>query len=216
VRTGEVSVEVPRDKVAAALRDLVRLAAAHRGFVAASSSSTDGDSPTGNVTLRVPVADFDAVVDEVGRYGRVLGSTSTGEDVGDEVADVAARLKTLVATRAQLQALLARAKDVGEVLAVQTRVTEVQTQIEQLQAKQASLADRTTYGTLRVDVLSPGARQAEPSGFRRAWRNAVDGFVGGFEALVAASGTLAFLLLVGGVLLLLARLAYRAFVRRMV
>jgi hypothetical protein len=214
VRTGEVVLEVPHDRVATVLREVARVSTAHRGFVAESSATTSGDYPNGTVTLRVPVADFERVVDEVGRLGTVRSSTAQGEDVTGQVTDTAARLKTLGATREQLRTLLARAKDVGEVLAVQERLTEVQTQIEQLQAKQKSLADTTSYATVSVSVAPPGT--GEPGGFARAWHAAGRRFVGGFEGLVAASGTLAFLLLVLGALGLAGRFAYRRVVRRIV
>jgi hypothetical protein len=216
VRTADVNLEVPRGRVPATLAELSRLATAHRGFVSGSSSATTREAPYGTVTLRVPTGDLDAVLAEVGRLGTVVSSDSRGEDVTGEVTDVEARLRSLTAARAQLQALLARAKTVGEVLAVQEQVTEVQTQIEQLQGRQKSLADRTTYATVTVSVTRNGGHDAEPEGFAKAWRDARDGFVGGFRALVAASGTIAFLLIVGGVLLLLGRKAYRLFVRRVV
>lgn len=217
VRTGAMSVEVADGKVPEALRALTALAGAKRGYV--SESKTDGspERPSGVVTLRVPTTDFDATVAEAGRLGKVLVSSTEGVDVTGEVTDVAARLKSLVAARAQLEALLARAKDVGEVLAVQAKITETQTQIEQLQARQASLADRTTYATLRVEVVEPGAfESSERTGFAKAWHDAVDGFLGGVRGLVAASGTIAFVLLLGLAAWLLGRPLYRAYVRRVV
>ena len=214
VRTGDVAVEV-RD-VPDAVGALARLAGARRGFVAQSRVEGDPDSPAGSVTVRVPVAEFDAAVAEASRLGRVVSSSTGGVDVSGEVTDVEARLRSLTAARSQLQTLLARARSVGEVLAVQQRLTETQTQIEQLQAKQASLEDRTTYGTLRVSLHEPGAIEEERTGFAKAWHDAVDGFVGAAEGLVAASGTIAFVLLVLGVLALLLRPLYRAWVRRLV
>ena len=211
VRTGDVTVEVAKARVGETLRAVSRLVTTLGGFVAESSTETAGDQPAGWVTLRVPVASFERAVDEVGRLGEVVGSSTRGEDVSDQVTDLAARLKSLTATRAQLRTLLGRARNVGEVLAVQDQLTEVQTQIEQLQARQQTLTDRTSFGTLRVGVVSPGT--ADRSGFAGAWHDARTGFVGGFEWLVAASGPIAFLLIVGAVLLVLGRKAYRYWVR---
>lgn len=215
VRTGEVAVAVPKGKVAETLRAAARLAAAHGGFVEASSSATAGDSPYGTVTIRVPVAAYDQVVEDASRLGEVRHSDTRTEDVTEQVADTAARLRSLTATREQLRTLLRRAKDVGEVLAVQQRLTEVQTDIERLQAERDALRDKTTYGTLLVSVGPPESAE-ERGGFSKAWHDAVDGFVGGFETLVAASGVIAFLLLVGGVLLVAGRRAYRYWVRGVV
>jgi hypothetical protein len=200
-----------------ALGSLTRLAASRRGFVADSRTDGAPDSPSGTVTLRVPAAEFDATVAEARQMGRVAFASTTGTDVSGEVQDTAARLRSLVAARGQLETLLARAKTVGEVLAVQQKVTETQTQIEQLQARQAALADKTTFGTLRVSVHEKGALPSEErTGFAKAWHDAVDGFVSAAQGLVAASGTIAFVLLVLALLTLLLRPLYRAWVRRMV
>jgi hypothetical protein len=216
VRTGEVWLTTAEDRVGSTLREAARVAAAQGGFVAESNAVASTEVPSGWVTMRVPVGAFDKTVDEVGRLGDVRRSSTDGKDVGAEVADTRARLASLTATRAQLRALLAEAKNVAEVLAVQERITDTQTEIEKLQATEASLKDRTTYGTLRVMVSTPGGDEAPETGFRGAWRDARDGFTGGFEALVRASGTIAFLLVAGGVLLVLARRAYRYWVRGVV
>lgn len=216
VHTGEVWLTTSRERVGPALREAARLATAQGGFVAESNAVTATEVPSGFVTMRVPVASFDKTVAEVERLGDVRRSSTDGKDVGTEVADTKARLRSLTATRAQLRALLAEATNVGEVLAVQERITETQTEIEKLQATQASLTDRTTFGTLRVMVSTPDAEEPQDGGFSGAWRDARDGFTGGFEALVRASGTIAFLLVAGGVLLVLARRAYRYWVRGVV
>lgn len=214
VRTGEMTVEV--EDVPAAIRALTSLASSRRGFVADSRTGGTPESPDGTVTLKVPTAEFDAVVVDAGRLGRVVTSSTSGTDVSGEITDVTARLKSLTAARGQLQTLLAQAKTVGEVLAVQQRITETQTQIEQLQGRQASLADRTTFGTVRVSVHEQGTIERERTGFAKAWHDAVDGFVSAAQGVVAASGTIAFVLLALGALLLVLRPVYRAWVRRLV
>ena len=215
VRTGEVAVAVPKAKVAETLRAAARVATTHGGFVSESSTATAGEHPYGTVTIRVPVAAYDQAVEDVSRLGEVRHADTRTEDVTEQVADTAARLRSLTATREQLRTLLSRAKDVGEVLAVQQRLTEVQTDIERLQAERDALRDKTTYGTVLVSVGPPDSA-AERGGFSKAWHDAVDGFVGGFESLVAASGVIAFLLVVGGVLLVAGRRAYRYWVRGVV
>jgi hypothetical protein len=219
IRTGEVWVEVPKARVPDTLRAAARIATVYGGYVSESSTESAGDSPTGTVVIRMPVARFDRAVEDASRLGEVREAGTKGEDVTDQVVDTAARLKTLVATRAQLQTLLARARTVGEVLSVQSRITDVQTQIEQLEARKASLANRTTYGTLSITVSPEGTiekLEEERTGFSKAWHDAVESFVGGFEGLVAASGQLAFLLVVGSVLFFLLRKAYRVWIRGVV
>ena len=215
VRTGETWLEVPERRVRDVLRDVARVAGTHGGYVSESDAETAGDTPRGQLTIRVPAAAYDRAVEDVAALGDVRQSMTRAEDVSDQVNDVAARLRSATATRAQLRTLLSRATTVGDVLNVQTRLDEVQTEIEKLQAQQQSLKDRTSFGTLRVYISPPGTAD-EAGGFRKAWDDAVDGFVGGFQALVAASGTVAFLLIVAAALFFVARRAYRVWVRGVV
>ena len=215
VRTGDTWLEVPKGRVRDVLRDVTRLAGTHGGYVSESDTGTADDSPRGSVTIRVPVAAFDKAVEDVGRLGDVREQSIRGEDVTREVTDTDARLRSATATRTQLRAVLADARTVTDVLAVQERLHEVQTEIEKLQATRASLRDRTSYGTLRVHVSPPGSAD-ERGGFANAWDDAVDGFVGGFQGLVAVSGSLAFALIVGLVVFFGGRKAYRVWVRGVV
>lgn len=211
VRTGDVFLAVPGDDVAETLLAAARIAGKYGGFVAESNTETSGDHPQGHVLVRVPVASFDRAVEDAKRLGDVAHASTRSEDVSGEITDTAARLRSLTATRAQLQSLLKRAASVSEVLAVQERITEVQTEIEKLQAERESLADKTTFGALRVTVGSPGG--GEQGRFERAWDEAVGGFNGGFEWLVSVSGRLAFGLIVVAVALVAGRRAYRYWVR---
>lgn len=215
VRTGDTWLEVPKGRVRDVLRDVARVAGTHGGYVSESDAGLSGERPSGSVTIRVPVAAFDRAVEEVGRLGDVREQSVRGEDVSERVTDTAARLRSATATRAQLRALLAKATTVTDVLAVQERLAQVQTEIEKLTATRDSLRDRTSYGTLRVHVSPPGSPD-ERGGFANAWDDAVDGFVGGFQGLVAVSGTLAFALVVGLAGFFLARRAYRLWVRGVV
>jgi len=69
-------------------------------------------------------------------------------------------------------------------------VNQVQVQLEQLQGQRNALDDQAGIATLAVAFSEPGGRRTDepPSGMAEAWSKAVNGFVGGIEAIVAASG----------------------------
>src|SRR5205085_12213577 len=60
-------------------------------------------------------------------------------------------------------ALLAKANTVGETLQVAQAAGDVRTQIEQLAAQQAQLADQADFATITVQVLGPNAVNPDPS-----------------------------------------------------
>ncbi len=220
IKTGQLQLEVDEGKVGAAVERLTFFAKQFQGYVASSQSVTVGDQPTAKISLRVPVASFDSLLGQAAALGKPLSQSTQGQDVTAQFADNEARLRALVATRTQFQTLLARARSIGEVLSVQQQITTVQTQIEQLQGQQKLLTDRTTYATLEVALSEPGDPVSKPlttekrSGFSRAWHDAVDNFTGGIEWVVAASGMVAFLLLLAVALAVVGRAGWRLWSRR--
>ena len=97
----------------------------------------------------------------------------------------------------------------------------MQTQIDQLEGQKRLLTDQTSFGTLSVTLLEPGATVAVPppaddgSDLGDAWREAREHFVDGIESIVAASGTFVLVALCGGAILLVSWLVYRRFRLRM-
>ncbi|HVE99107.1 MAG TPA: DUF4349 domain-containing protein [Mycobacteriales bacterium] len=221
VKTGAVEIAVGEGKVAATLSRLETLVASTRGFVAQSKTQEFGDAPSGVVSMRVPSASYEPVLTQVRRLGEVRTATSNGQDVTAEFVDNEARLRTLRRTLAVYETLLARARSIGEVLAVQQQINGAQTQIEQLEGKLKVLTDQVSYATLTVTVVEESsdadlAVAENPSRLRAALDDAKDNFGDGLAWVIAASGTLAILLVCAGGLLVLAWGVRRAMRRRLV
>jgi len=217
VKTGSVQLEVRRQAVGPTMRQLSSLAAGLGGYVADTKSSEGGEDPIGSVTLRVPVGTFEQLLAQVRGLGTVRSSTTHGQDVTAQYSDIQARLTALTATRDQLLTILHKASAIGDVLAVQDRINEVQTQIDQLQGQQKLLDDQTSMASLSVDVAPKGITQstpAKPSGIAKAWDDARHGFTSGVEGILGASGTALVVLLVLAALAALGRFAWIAARRR--
>lgn len=217
VKTGSVDLTVSAGQVSPTLARLQALGDAEGGYVASSQTDEGGGRPSGTVTLRVPVAAFTPTVTRIRALGHVDAVTTSGRDVTAQYTDLDARLRALSVTRASFLDLLSKASTIGDTLAVQQQITDVQQQIEQLQGQQKVLADQSDMATLDVAVTGPGGAVGhKQSGLRRAVGTAVHGFVDGVEALIAVSGPVLLALLVLGVVAVVLRLAYRLVRRRLV
>jgi len=217
VKTGSVQLEVRSEAVGATINRLGGLATGLGGYVADTKSTEGADDPSGSVTLRVPVGTFEQLLAQVRSLGTVRSSTTHGQDVTGQYSDVQARLTALTATRDQLLTILHRANAIGDVLAVQDRINDVQTQIDQLQGQQKVLDDQSSMASLSVDVTQHGAATgppSTPSGIAKAWDDARHGFTSGVEDILGASGTALVVLLVLAALAVLARFAWTAARRR--
>src|SRR3954452_1883822 len=195
VKTGEIDLQVDKHQVPHTIDKLIALAKLENGFVSDSHSS-EGASPSGSVTLRVPVQSFEATITEVRTHvsGKVLEQQTAGEDVTSKYVDLQARLHSLQATRATYERLLSHADTIGDILAVQSRISDLQTQIEQLQGQLRVLNDETTFGTLTVTVSEAGTVKTavvhHQSRMSKAFHRSLDRFVGGIEAIVGIVGPL--------------------------
>lgn len=219
VKTGELDLQVDKGQVAHTLDQISAIATVASGFVAESHTNEGGD-PSGSITLRVPVARFEAAVHDVRQlHAKVLSQQTSGVDVTSSYVDLQARIRALVATRSAFERLLARATTIGDTLAVQSRITDVQTQIEQLQGQLRVLDDQSSYGTLTVTVdqkLTPAPPAHHRSGMSAALHRSVDRFVNGIEAIVGILGPLLLVLLLVALAFVVGRVGYRLLRRQLV
>jgi hypothetical protein len=219
VKTGEMDLQVAKGQVPHVLDRLTALATLEHGYVADSHSS-EGSDPSGAVTLRVPVAAFEATVSEVrGLPVKVLSQQTSGEDVTASYVDLQARINALVATRTTYERLLAKATTIADILAVQSRITDVQTQIEQLQGQLRVLSDKADFAALTVTVdqqTAPAPVAHHESGMSKAFHRSVDRFLGGLEAIIGILGPLLLVALLVGAAVVAGRLGYRRLRRQLV
>jgi len=164
IRTGEVRLRV--DDYEAARANLTAAVEARGGYVSDSTKQVhdrDGESWTaGRVVLRVPAENFTGTMTTVEGEGRVLESSTSTQDVTDQVVDLQARLDNLRAERDRLRTLYQRANDTEDVLAVERRLSEVQTEIEQTEARLQNLQRRVAYSTITVEMTEPRPDRPAP------------------------------------------------------
>jgi len=222
-KTGELDLQVPKGQVSATLSKLSDIATFVRGYVSDSSTQESGSAPSGEVTLRVPVNRFEQAVHDARTITgtKVLSLQTSGVDVTSKYVDLQARIKALKATRSTFLTILSKATTIGEILSVQQRVDDVQTQIEQLQGQLRVLASTTSMSTLTVTVdqklaaIAP-RKQHHDNGFVKAVKLSVSRFVRGNEAIVGIIGPIVLVLLIVVLGWLAARFGYRATRRHLV
>ncbi len=83
--------------------------------------------------------------------------------VGGQIVDLGARIENLKASEKAIQAIMAKANTIGDVLTVEQRLAEVRGQIEELSAQLASLTDLSAYSTLTVIFEAPALATPSPS-----------------------------------------------------
>jgi hypothetical protein len=198
VRSGDVPAAVAR------VRTLVETA---KGFVADEKTTTSPGDPQpvpegGNrtkvrtesvLTVRVPNASLDRVMDQVGELGTVLSRNQTSEDVTSQYVDTASRVRSQTASVERVRALLVQATNIGQVVQIEGELARREADLESLKARLKSLEDKTTLSTLTItlsptDVVLPAPHHdnAFVTGLRDGW----DALVASFAVVLTVVGAL--------------------------
>ncbi|MFD1721928.1 DUF4349 domain-containing protein [Amnibacterium endophyticum] len=207
VTTG--TVRLVADRPIAAAEAITRLAEGAGGRVGTSNEDPAGRA-SARLTLRIPADRFDDVLAGVKRQGEVRDVSIDATDVTAQVTDFAVRIANLRASIDRLRTLLAQAQDADALVRIESTLTERQTSLEQLLAQQRDLADRVSYATLSVSVVTPAAAPAQgPGDFLAGVAVGWDGLVRAVAATLVGLGValpwLAVLAAAGGAGLLIRR-----------
>jgi hypothetical protein len=188
VRTANVDLEVGKGTLDETIDRATDVVTRADGTYVGSSTSLPGDGPaTGQVTFRVPVDAFEAILRELKGLGTYRGEQSSTEDVTTRYIDLRGQLTAWRAQERVYLRLLGRARSIGDVIAVQNQLQQVQSNIERLQGQVNHLEDQSSFSTIVLNLSEPGAGGiAQPrSRLERAWATAVSGLaVMGAAALV--------------------------------
>jgi hypothetical protein len=172
IRTGTIDLQVSDVTVALrTARDGIR---AMGGYIGASQTRNEGDTPIASITYRIPAERWEDALDLLrglnGLTTKVVAEQTDAVEVTGQVVDIEARIKNLRASEASLQAIAVNAVKIADVLAVQDQLTQVRGQIEQLTAALKDLNDRSSFATLTASFTVPVVAVVEA---QKGWDPAV-------------------------------------------
>ncbi|PKQ29546.1 MAG: hypothetical protein CVT60_04815 [Actinobacteria bacterium HGW-Actinobacteria-10] len=176
------------------------------------SSAIDGAPLSGYVTVRVPADTLEAFIAETGKLGNVVRQAENESDVTQQHIDLAARLKNLQASEAQLRDFFGKAKNVTEMLTIQQELTRVRGEIEAMQAEMAYLERQAAMSTVTVELIGPAPvvrPQGENWGFRDALTRSVRSFVSTVNAIIVFAGAIAPIALIALIVFFIAHATVR-------
>ena len=134
------------------------------GDVIGLNQSGAGDNRVASLVIRVPSDRFTDTLRQLRALDvEVVSSNVDGKDVTDQFVDLKARLTAKQAEEGRYNALLVRANTIDEILKIDSALSSVRTQIEQLQGQVNSIAARTSFSTITVSISPAVVPLATPS-----------------------------------------------------
>ena len=212
IRDGQIALTIDDGTFKAKAGTVAHIAAVNGGSIL-SSSTEGGDS--GSFTVRVPAANFDKAMFQLSQLGTVDSSASQGQDVTAQYVDLKAHMKIYLSRRKVLFGLMDKATTIGQSLALQNQLDQVQLKIDQITGQINYINKQVAESTIKVDLHEPGAAVAEspdaidnPS-LGRAWDRAVQGILNVLAVTLIGLGYLLPLLIVAGIVVFVGRLVRR-------
>jgi hypothetical protein len=208
IRTGQARIEVESiEPAVAAVQKLAQDVGAY--ITNTSMQSFEKRARVATLTLRIPAANFDRVLNGLEPLGDVEHVNVTSEDVGEEYMDAGVRLQNSRRLEARLLQLLeTRTGRLEDVLAVERELARVREEIERMEGRMRYLRNRTDVSTLTIELHEPQPLLTNYEGdnviagaLRQSWRN----FVGFVAGTIAALGVILPLAAVVGLLVWLWR-----------
>jgi hypothetical protein len=136
------------------------LADEQHGYLSTSQIRQDGDRLTATITLRVPAdtATYQATLDRLRSLAdRVVDEQSQAQDVTEQYVDLDARLRSLKTSEESMLALLSKAQKIDDILQIQRELTNVRSQIEQIQGRKQVLERQSDLATINLTIREAGA-----------------------------------------------------------
>ena len=128
-----------------------------KGYVEEKSANGERSA---SVKLRIPAATFKEAIGALEGIGKVEYRSVSSEDVTEQYIDVEARLKNKKELRDRLRRLLEKATDVKDILAIETELNRVQSDIDAMEGKIRHLKGQVDFATIdlrleREKILGP-------------------------------------------------------------
>jgi hypothetical protein len=148
IRTGSLQLEVADVRAAiGAGRSAIQ---GMGGYIGSSQQYSDGENLVATITYRVPADRWEDALDALRKLGNEVGEQTDSADVTGQIVDLDARIRNLRASETALVKHLSDAARVADILEIESRLSDVRGQIEQLSAQKANLDDQVAYATLTV------------------------------------------------------------------
>ena len=147
------------------------------GYIGGDARQTISGHAEATIVLRVPADHFDATMSALAALGTSTDRQVTTQDVTSQVIDIGSRIKTQQASVDRVRALLSKATSIGDVVSIESELTQRESDLESLEAQLAGLQDLSALSTITLTLIEPNA--PKPAVEKKP---AAKGFVAGLKA----------------------------------
>ena len=175
-----VNMDVETEDLDAVLQQIDSRIAELGGYIE-SSNVRNGSAYSGKryrnaeITVRIPAKDLEVFIDKVGEVSNIVSSRKTVDDITLKYVSTESRMKALQTEEARLLELLAQAETMDDLLTIESRLTDVRTELEQVTSALRVYDNQVDYATIHlyIDEVTEYTEVKEPE---TVWQRIGAGF----------------------------------------
>lgn len=132
-----------------------------------------------NFVIRIPAQQLDQFVNQVSDVSNIVSKNESTEDVTLSYIEVEGRVTALETEQDRLLELLAQAESMDDLLLIESRLTDVRAELEEVKSKLRLYDNQVNYGTIHLNVDEVVEyTEDKPEGF---WERITTGFAESME-----------------------------------
>ncbi len=198
IRTGNMSVNVA--SVDKATTDIKQLTEGSGGYVENSqidnitippvqdvNGSTIAKEVTekyANMTVRVPEDKFESIFNSIKGMGKLVSENTNGSDITAEYRDTAVRVDNLKIQEQSLQQLMPKAKNIDEILRIETELNRVRTDIDLYSGNLKRWDNLVQLSTINIYLKELKPEELKSVDVSGMWGKAYQGFIKAINNIV--------------------------------
>lgn len=141
------------------------------------SSYYGSNRRSGDLTIRIPADRLDSFVQHVSNVSNITSNRETTEDVTLQYVATESRIVALETEQTRLLELLAKAEDMSDLLMIESRLTEVRAELEQVKSQLRLFDNLVSYGTIHLSISEVKEYTVVEEEPETVWERISTGFV---------------------------------------
>ncbi|MBR4981875.1 MAG: DUF4349 domain-containing protein [Lachnospiraceae bacterium] len=128
-----------------------------------------------NITARIPANKLDEFTGRVAEIGNITYESESVEDVTLQYVDLSSHKKMLQTEQERLMTLLENAESMEDIIAIESRLSEVRYQIESMESQLRTFDNQVDYSTVHINVEEVEHYTPQPE--KTTWERIKSGFL---------------------------------------
>lgn len=192
IKTGYLTIEV--SDLAKSENAVEAWCKQFNGYIANTSNSEQFS----NFTVKVPSSQFDEAMKAIGEIGIVKNHGISTQDVSEQFYDLQTRLSTKKVMKKNLEKYLSQAKDIKDLLQIETELNSVISDIESMEGRMKRLSNQIDYSTINITMQLPYGKTDLNITFPNA-SNGLRRFISNIISFFANCLVVFFYIIIGGI-----------------